>query len=89
VNPRWRGDGKELFFVSADSMMAVDIDVSSGVLRAGRPVRLFQVPPLNGWDVSRDGKRFLMATPRDAAAAGDMMPITMMANWRTAAEGRR
>jgi dipeptidyl aminopeptidase/acylaminoacyl peptidase len=90
VNPRWRGDGKELFFASVDGMMAVDIDVSSaGVLRAGRPVRLFQAPPLNGWDVSRDGKRFLVATPRDAAATGEMMPITMMANWQAATEGRK
>ncbi len=41
--PRWRGDGKEIFFVSDDQeMFAAPITASGGVIQAGDPVRLFR-----------------------------------------------
>jgi Tol biopolymer transport system component len=44
--PRWRGDGKELFFVAEDGkMMAVPVKASAGPkprFEAGRPVALFE-----------------------------------------------
>ncbi len=44
--PRWRRDGKELFYVSADAdLMAVDISTVSG-FQAGLPKRLFSLPTM-------------------------------------------
>src|SRR5215467_8363462 len=41
--PRWRGDGKELFYLSSDSkMMAVPV-TTGATFDAGAPVALFQV----------------------------------------------
>ena len=81
-HPRWRADGKELFYSSLDlEQMAVDIDTSKG-FRAGAPRRLFAAPPplLNvGWDVARDGKRFLfVAQP----AGTSTVPFTVVLNWQ-------
>src|SRR5262249_15240008 len=43
--PRWRGDSRELFYLSSDGrMMAVTINASSG-FSAGTPVALFQASP--------------------------------------------
>src|SRR5262249_36752898 len=64
--PRWRRDGKELFFLSLDwKMMAADVDPATAVV--GVPHELFQTPlsfvsVRNGtaYDVSGDGQRFLM-----------------------------
>ena len=85
--PRWRGDGKELFFISADSkMMAVPIH-SGATLVAGNAKVLFNtrtLPPSvyrTNYDVSQDGQRFLMKS-----VAGDAAPhsITVLVNWRAA-----
>ena len=41
--PRWRGDGKELFFVSLENdLMAVEIEATSKNLKIGVPQVLFQ-----------------------------------------------
>src|SRR5207253_5495917 len=60
--PRWRGDGKELFFLNGNSLMAVPLTVSESVA-AGVPQALFStqfrkrisVSDLNSYDVSADG----------------------------------
>jgi eukaryotic-like serine/threonine-protein kinase len=80
--PRWRADGRQLFYSSlALQLMAVDIDTSKG-FQAGTPRRLFATPPpfLNvGWDVALDGKRFLFS----AAPSGQRAtPFTVVLNWR-------
>ena len=61
--PRWRHDGKELFFVSRDArMMAVGVDPATGTT-VGVPRDLFPTDfrPENNrpYDVTRDGQRFL------------------------------
>jgi len=69
--PRWRGDGKELFYLSSESkMMAVPV-TTGAKFDAGTPVALFQTTPRQPvvsadvfvYDVSRDGQRFLINTP--------------------------
>ena len=85
-NPRWRHDGKELFFVSLNAeMMAVDITLDP-VNSPGVPHRQFQlkreVPIDQGspYDVRPDGQQFLifMKTQRGTQDA----PITVVLNWR-------
>jgi hypothetical protein len=81
VFPRWRADGRQLFYSSlALQFMAVDIDTSTG-FQAGTPRRLFATPPpfLNlGWDVGADGKRFLFSAAPSGARA---TPFTVVLNW--------
>jgi eukaryotic-like serine/threonine-protein kinase len=68
--PRWRRDGRELFYVMGnDTLMAVDVETES-TFRAGKPKRLFallgmrgnfpeEAPWLQKYDVSADGQRFV------------------------------
>jgi Tol biopolymer transport system component len=69
--PRWREDGKELFFRSPDNgAMAVDIRLGPRV-EAGVPHLLFtglnsaqsRDPIRHQWAVSPDGQRFLLRVP--------------------------
>ena len=80
---RWRGDGKELFFIGLDSrMMAVDVELGPK-FHAGVPKALFQIPGYVGvgapgrYSVTRDGKRFLLPVNTDLTDS----PITVVLNW--------
>jgi eukaryotic-like serine/threonine-protein kinase len=67
-SPLWSGDGKELFYMSADGT-AMALDVKAGAtFQTGVPKPLFKVPAgLLFWDVAPnstgDGSRFLMPVP--------------------------
>ena len=84
--PRWRGDGKELFFLSLEGqMMAVNIESSGHGFRASAPARLFAtalIPtgPVYLYDVAADGRRFVVLNPLDGAAP----PLSVVVNWATA-----
>ena len=79
--PRWRRDG-ELFYSRSDGwIMSVDIPAADPS-RAGAPTPLFA--PGGQWDVTADGKRFLVAMP--LAEAG-LSPITVVLHWK--ARGRQ
>jgi eukaryotic-like serine/threonine-protein kinase len=69
--PRWRADGKELYFLSLDgSAMAVDVRADLS-LAVGMPQVLFRLAGSHGdWDVLGDGSRFLIAT----TPSGDASP---------------
>jgi len=81
--PRWRRDGKELFFLALDgTMMAAEITVAKE-LRAGVPQALFPTTLLkttarHTYAVTNDGKRFLLTVPDPRQASP---PITMVLNW--------
>ena len=79
--PRWRGDGKELFFLSLDgTLMAAGIDTTRSFVPS-LPQRLFTTELRPGsfhpYAVTRDGQRFLI--PREMPPA----PITVVLNWAT------
>jgi Tol biopolymer transport system component len=91
TQPRWRGDGKELFYGSNDSkMMAQEMTTTTGTCgppsQAGIPKALFTTPDFgtiirsHQYDVSADGKRFLI---RDLSLYADAAtsPITVVLNW--------
>jgi hypothetical protein len=82
--PLWRRDGKELFYLGSDgNAMAVEVS-TSGSFQAGVPKTLFKVPAgVSAWDVSSDGKRFLMVVP-SAARAATQPKFTVVLNWQTA-----
>jgi Tol biopolymer transport system component len=82
--PRWRGDGKELYYLAPDDkLMAVEI-ATSPVFRAGVPKALFQTLPhaevitAYEWDVTPDGKRLAYLVPTKQGAA----PFTVVLNWQ-------
>jgi eukaryotic-like serine/threonine-protein kinase len=80
--PRWRGDGRELFYVAADGkLMSVDISANP-VFEAGVPKVLFELPVgSTPGDVAADGKRFLIGVP---VAPSDSIPFTVLLNWQSA-----
>ena len=85
TSPRWRDDGKELYFVTDTTLMAAAIHVEGESVRASTPVRLFEVrdATISGgarapYDVARDG-RFFVNQLTDAALR---TPITLILNWR-------
>jgi eukaryotic-like serine/threonine-protein kinase len=80
ADPRWRGDGKELFYVASDGkVMSVDISAKP-VFEAGAPRPLFQLPPgFIGGDVTPDGRRFLIGVPVAQSAS---VPFTVVLNWQ-------
>jgi Tol biopolymer transport system component len=83
--PRWRRDGKELYFISPDKkVMAVAVKLGAS-FEAGVPKVLFTSRIVEGnsigmnYDVSGDGQRFLINTV-NAEVKQD--PITVVANWK-------
>jgi dipeptidyl aminopeptidase/acylaminoacyl peptidase len=84
--PRWRRDGKELFYVENDTrLMAASVTAAGEGLALGQPQGLFESPDLNfrglSWpqyDVSPDGQRFLTSTLVDPDAAPTMRVVL---NW--------
>ena len=84
ADPRWRRDGKELFFISSDrKLMAVDIQAGS-TFQAGLPRSLFDVRVSGLTDVrthyavAADGGRFLVNRIDESDVAA---PITVVLNW--------
>ena len=90
-SPRWRGDGKELFYFGRDNkIMAVDLTFVGGAVNSSRPRTLFEVPsivqlPISDFDVTRDGQRFLINTPFDVQNA---TPLTLVVNWEQRLKGK-
>ena len=84
--PRWRGDGKELFYLSADSRIMAAPTTAGANFDAGTPVALFQAAAQQqvssndtaAYDVSRDGQRFLINTPVKQA---ETLPMSVVLNW--------
>jgi len=79
--PRWRADGKELFYFTSDNVLtAVEVKTSASGLELGaaRPLFTFQLRALRGaFDVSADGRHFLVNT----IANEDLPPLMLVTNW--------
>jgi Tol biopolymer transport system component len=84
--PRWRGDGRELYYFAGRKLMAVDT-TTSPAFKVGVPRPLFETTVsigntmgVHNWDVTRDGKRFLITV----ASENNSAPINVVLNWQTA-----
>lgn len=83
VAARWRADGKQIIFRAPDgSPMAVDVTANGAAFQTSAPRQLFPAPPgaATDWDVTPDGKRFLIPIV-PTQAVGDE-PITVVLNWK-------
>ena len=85
MQPRWRRDGKELFFMAPDKkLMAVDVNLGNGTFEAGVPKMLFPTHsigyfgPRNYYECSADGRRFLINSLQSDAGS---TPVTVVVNW--------
>jgi Tol biopolymer transport system component len=90
--PRWRGDGKEIFYVSgiegtADAtMMARTVNQDGSAIRVLETSTLFTFRPVplgSSYDVSHDGQRFVINT-RASLTPGDVEPPTVVIDWLAA-----
>jgi Tol biopolymer transport system component len=92
VEPRWRSDGKELFYLGADRILrAVRITESTdgSSITAAAPQPLFRAATYSGFSantrieyaVTHDGERFLIPVAVESATAA---PITVVFNWTLA-----
>jgi Tol biopolymer transport system component/predicted Ser/Thr protein kinase len=86
--PRWRADGKELYYLAPDlKLMAAGVTVQGASLAPGTPEALFQTHVgvnANGqpYNVGRDG-RFLILTEVESASSE---PIHLLQNWHPPAK---
>jgi dipeptidyl aminopeptidase/acylaminoacyl peptidase len=80
--PLWRGDGKELYYITGpagDRMMAVSMVPTGDVLEPSAPRLLFVARAgVSGYDVTKDGQRFLVVSPDLVAERGTLSAV---ANW--------
>jgi Tol biopolymer transport system component/tRNA A-37 threonylcarbamoyl transferase component Bud32 len=87
--PRWRRDGRELFYVSLDGQVYAVPLRSDSVSEGGAPVALFPTfvarSPGHAWhkfDPAPDGQRFLVIT----GGGPDSLPVTLALRWTSELE---
>jgi Tol biopolymer transport system component len=88
ISPRWRPDGKELYYIAPDAtLMAAPLAVKGGTLEPGTPAPLFRSRIWGGgtdlyqrdqYDVARDGRFLINVTTDDTVTS----PITLLQNWK-------
>jgi len=87
MQPSWRGDGRELFYLSrARQLVSVTVEQTDGILQPGVPRVLFELPQgvilgsRNGYAATSDGQRFILNIEQR-----DYRPLSMFAtlivNW--------
>jgi Tol biopolymer transport system component/DNA-binding winged helix-turn-helix (wHTH) protein len=88
--PRWRSDGKELFYLAQSNrfaqsirMMAAGIGMKADSVEIDTPRELFPISVDLGtsspYDVTPDGQRFLVEEPSTTARVA---PLTVVTNWQ-------
>jgi Tol biopolymer transport system component len=82
IKPRWRRDGKEIFYLSPEGqLMATEVRISGETVEVGATRTLFSgMTTANGYgyDVSPDGQRILAAVAKDQKSNE---PISLVQNW--------
>jgi len=82
VQPKWRADSRELFYLKPDGeLVVVEVSASGERLEVGLPTSLFSTgtasPVFDQYAVTGDGQRFLVLTPVVPAAR----TIQVLLNW--------
>jgi serine/threonine-protein kinase len=83
IHPMWSKNGRELFYIEGDRMMAVTIDTASG-FSAGVPRALFEKRGLSAYnatsrlDLTPDGKGFLAFEQTETAPVES---LRLVLNW--------
>ena len=88
MQPRWRGDGRELFFLDPESrLMSVEVKEVADHLELGAPREVFKTrveawPHVELYDVTRDGQRFIMMVPVESLTS----QLNVVVNWTSVLE---
>ena len=85
--PRWRRDGKELFYHYGNTFFAVDVKTDGASFEVGIPRALFDLATASDssvisgtpFVVTRDGQRFLALVPAEKEVSA---PVDVVVNWR-------
>jgi hypothetical protein len=89
-HPRWRRDGRELFFIAGGRLMSVDVSTTPKVsISEPRPlfdiVRPGETSQIVGsaypYDVTGDGNRFVVLEPK---RGGNTRTLAVITNWKRA-----
>ena len=83
TTPRWRRDGKEMFYVVGETLMAVRVAADPN-FSVGEPERLFDQQGISRtsgqqYDVSADGQRFVVV--ETVGAENQKTTICLVQNW--------
>ena len=88
AEPRWRGDGKELFYLAPDKKLMAAAVAAGPTFQATVPRALFETrvpytvsPFRRNYSVTADGQRFLVNTVVEGASSS---PINIVVNWAAA-----
>jgi Tol biopolymer transport system component len=88
IQPRWRRDGKEIYFLSPEGkMMTAGVRLGAETLQSDPAHELFDFRPGSvfwtryQYDVSPDGKKFLLVSSVEERQANSM---TLLLNWEKA-----
>jgi serine/threonine-protein kinase len=95
LEPVWSRDGRELYFLRDDSLMAVAVETSGDDFSFDRAVELFRSPyvtsPSEGelsYDVDPEGRFLMIEQPGGAGAAEAPASIVVVQNWLEELERR-
>jgi serine/threonine protein kinase len=82
TQPRWRHDGKELFYLALDRKLTAVTVMSGATFEADTPRVMFETTlPIGAFRqeylVSSDGQRFLLNAPLETTTS----PMTVVLNW--------
>lgn len=81
ADPRWRADGRELVFRRGNALYAASIGTKAGAIEALGTSRLFDAgPDLRAYDMTRDGRRFVLNRPMPGLSAP---AARVVVNWAT------
>ncbi|MGE5276352.1 MAG: protein kinase domain-containing protein, partial [Acidobacteriota bacterium] len=75
--PRWRGDGRELYFLAGGALQSIEIRTALA-FEAGQPKELFKLRYAEDYAAARDGQHFLVAASVDE---NPFQPPTIVLNW--------
>jgi Tol biopolymer transport system component/DNA-binding winged helix-turn-helix (wHTH) protein len=81
--PHWRSDGRELFYIAGNRLIAVEVKSEAQVFEAAAPQPLFEVRlealvRRNRYQVASNGQRFLVNVPLETPSSS---LITVVVNW--------
>jgi serine/threonine-protein kinase len=74
AEPRWTSGGRELIFRNGTTLFTIPIGLQPFV--AGTPQALFSIPNLFAFDVSADGKRFVVAQDAESRDAANFVLVS-------------
>jgi hypothetical protein len=100
TRPVWSRSGRELFFLTGANRMAAVAVQPGATFNYSKAQPLFSVPttyayssnvspsPFRSFDVSSDGKRFLMVKTLTTSETGARLSLVVVQNWFTELKSR-